>query len=105
MDLNKPVAGRSLATASCMMGLTSIGLTALAFMLSFTTYLDDLPIRDALAVLCLLGFPVALCGVGAGVLGWGGHRIRAGLGVALSAAAVLVWILMVFAPPFGEFRV
>ena len=88
-------AWRGVAQTSFGLGILAIVLTALAAILSFTSWLAATPLNGPLAVAAFLAIPVALVGLGCGAIGWkSGARSRAIVGLALSAVSLIAWTIM-----------
>lgn len=88
-------AWRSMAQTSFLAGIIAIVLTALAAILSFTDVLEATPFNGPISFAVFLAIPIALVGIGFGVIGLKSEaRNRAIAGLALSAACIILWTIM-----------
>lgn len=87
----------AVALTGLVASVVAVLLTALAAVLSLTALLDAAPFRDPLGGVAFLGLPVALVGIGCGVLGLkAGARRGAIVGLVLAVVASLAWLAMLF---------
>lgn len=86
---------RAVAWTGCVAGIAAAVLTALGGILSFTSFFDALPFRDALGILAFMAIPAALAGVACGALGLRSALRRPALvGLVLSVFCIVTWFVM-----------